>query len=59
MFSNAMIEKKLKFHWKKYVMGQKVVKEERMNLCGLVLKRMVGKCYVSNAVNNRNRNKNR
>ena len=40
-------------------MGQKTVKEDRMNPCGLVLKRMVGKCFLSNAVNNRNRNKNR
>lgn len=54
MFSNAMIEKKLRFHWNKCVMGQKIVKEERMNPCGLVLKRMVGKNNLSNAVNNRN-----
>ena len=59
MFSNAMVEERLRFHWNKCVMGQKIVKEEGMNPCGLVLKRTVGECYLSNAVNNRNRNRKR
>ena len=45
MFLNAVVEKRLRFLWNKCVMGQKIVKEDGMKQCGLVLKRTVSEWY--------------